>query len=98
MTATNKLITRVRALAAANYIGFKHLIRTRQSWLHNYSVEIRNQFHGGNSLTKLCGNSDLALVECGANGRIFAVIPYETLLSVMQQSEPKNDLEPSELQ
>jgi hypothetical protein len=98
MTATNKLISCVRALAAQNYVGFKHLIRTRKSWIHNYSVEIRNQFHGGNSLTKLCGDCDLALVECGANGRIFAVIPYETLLSIMQQSEPKAELEPSVFQ
>jgi hypothetical protein len=98
MTATNKLITRVRALAAAHYVGFKHLIRTRQSWIHNYSVEIRNQFHGGKSLTKLCGDSDLALVECGTNGHIFAVIPYETLLFIMQQSEPKTEPEPSGFQ
>lgn len=98
MSTTNKLISRVRALAAANYVEFKHLVRTRKSWLHNYSVEIRNQFHGGNSLTKLCGENDLALVECGANGRIFAVIPYETLLSIMQQSEPKNEPEPSDFQ
>jgi hypothetical protein len=98
MTATNKLITRVRALAAQNYVGFKHLVRTRKSWLHNYPVHIRNQFHGGNSITKLCEDCELALVECGANGRIFAVIPYETLLSIMQQSEPKNEPEPTEFQ
>ncbi len=89
MPTTNKLITRVRALASQNYVGFKHLVRTRKSWLHNYPVQIRNQFHGGTSISKLCGESDLAIVECGANGPIFAVLLYETLLGIMAQAEPK---------
>jgi len=89
MTPTKTLVSRVQFLASKNYVGFKHLIRTQKSWLHNYPVKIRNQYHGGQSLTKLHGECDLALVECGKDGPIYAVLPIEMLLDIMSQAEPK---------
>jgi hypothetical protein len=83
MKITETVIKRLRAMCAQHYVEFN-----KKGLLHGLRSTLGIDYHGAKRLSDLVEGTDIAIRQAGAKGPFICTLKLETLLALMQQSEP----------